>query len=181
MARRLAPALKEDVSANLIAMIDIMFLLLLFFMLGADMTQRELAELVLPNADQVEEQKKEKADTDEFRTTVNVHHRHDDGNVRCLVNAKGGVCREMDHWLYVIRSEEFSTLTIKDHIGMLAEAAMDKEVNAIAGKRMSKRKINIRGDKYAPYGHIQQLITLCGLAGIYMVEVSAARPPTDKK
>src|SRR5687767_11668240 len=116
MARRVAPSVKEDVSANLIAMIDIMFLLLLFFMLGADMTQRELAELVLPNADQVEEEAKEKADNDEFRTTVNVHHETDQGPNRCLVNAKGGVCRESDHWLFVVRSREFTLETVKDQV-----------------------------------------------------------------
>ncbi len=98
MARRVAPQVKEEVSCNLIAMIDIMFLLLLFFMLGADMSQRELAEVVLPNADMVEEQKKEKSDTDEFRTTVNVAHRPDEGSFNCSVNAKGGVCRELEHW-----------------------------------------------------------------------------------
>ena len=53
MARKHGPSVKEDVTANLIPMIDIMFLLLLFFMLGADMSQRELAELVLPLADTV--------------------------------------------------------------------------------------------------------------------------------
>ena len=181
MARRVAPAVKEEVSCNLIAMIDIMFLLLLFFMLGADMSQRELAEVVLPNADQVEQQKKEKSDTDEFRTTVNVAHRPDEGNFRCAINAKGGVCRELDHWIYIIRSEEFTADTINAQVKMLAEVALDAEIHPVAGKRMSKRKINVRADKFAPYGHIQNLITLCGMAGIYMIEVGAARPPEEKK
>ena len=43
---------EEDVSPNLIPMIDIMFLLLLFFMLNADMSQRELEELTPPIATQ---------------------------------------------------------------------------------------------------------------------------------
>ena len=180
MARRLTPAVKEDVSANLIAMIDIMFLLLLFFMLGADMTQRELAELVLPNADQVEQEKKEKAEDDEFRSTVNVHHKLDLGADRCMINAKGGVCREVDHWLYVVRSEEFTMDTVKDHVKMLAETAMDSEIHPVAQKRMSKRKISVRADKFAPYGHIQYLITQCGMLGIYMIEVGAAKPPVEK-
>ncbi len=71
--------------------------------------------------------------------------------------------------------------TINAQVKMLAEAALDTEVHPIAGKRMSKRKINVRADKYAPYGHIQQLITLCGMAGIHMIEVGAARPPEEKK
>jgi biopolymer transport protein ExbD len=87
----------------------------------------------------------------------------------------------MDHWEYVVQSREYSMETISNEIKTLAESAMDSEINPAAGKRMSKRKINVRADKYAPYGHVQQLITLCGVAGIFMVEVSAARPPTDKK
>ena len=180
MGRRQGPTVKEDVNANLIAMIDIMFLLLLFFMLGADMTQRELAELVLPNADQVQEDKKEKAEGDEFRSTVNIHPKADIGPDRCVVNAKGGVCREMDHWLFVIRSEEFTMETVKDHVKMLAETALEADIHPIAQKRMSKRKISIRADKFAPYGHVQYLITQCGLAGIYMIEVGAAKPPVEK-
>ena len=46
------PETEESVGCNLIPMIDIMFLMLLFFMLGADMTQRELADVKLPKADQ---------------------------------------------------------------------------------------------------------------------------------
>jgi|SRR5690349_18207946 len=179
MARKKQIAVKEDVSANLIAMIDIMFLLLLFFMLGADMTQRELAELVLPNADQVEQEKKEKAENDEFRSTVNVCHKPESAG-RCVVNAKGGVCREMEHWIYEIRSNEYTMLTIEDEIKQLAAGAMDADINPIAQKRMSKRKISIRGDKFAPYGHVQHLITLCGQAGIFMIEVAAAKPPAEK-
>ncbi|HUR28143.1 MAG TPA: biopolymer transporter ExbD [Planctomycetota bacterium] len=181
MSRRKAIQAKEDVSANLIAMIDIMFLLLLFFMLGADMTQRELAELVLPNADQVEQEKKEKAAEDEFRSTVNVCHVPDSSSMRCVINAKGGVCREANHWMYEIRSEEFSMETIKDKINELAASAMEAEINATAGKRMSKRKLSIRADKFAPYGYVQQAITYAGMAGIYMIEVAAAKPPVEKK
>lgn len=176
MSRRKAPALKEDVSANLIAMIDIMFLLLLFFMLGADMSQRELAELVLPTADQVVEDKKEKAEDDEFRSTLNVHHRVEDAGFKCAINHNNGVCRDMTHWLIVVRSQEFDLETVKDQIKFLAESALEEEVNPLANRRLSKRKVSIRADKFAPYGHIQQLIQMCGLNGIYKIEVGAAKP-----
>ena len=46
--KRSKPSVKEDVTCNLIPMVDIMFLLLLFFILGADMSQREQADLILP-------------------------------------------------------------------------------------------------------------------------------------
>ena len=47
--------LKEDISPNVVPMIDIMFLLLLFFMLGADMSQREAIEISIPRAKHVPE------------------------------------------------------------------------------------------------------------------------------
>ena len=58
MRKRAKPTVKEDVTCNLIPMVDIMFLLLLFFILGADMTQREQADLVLPTASEIKEDDK---------------------------------------------------------------------------------------------------------------------------
>ena len=58
MARKAGAS--EHVNPNLIPMIDIMFLLLLFFMLGADMGQRELEEVMLPKAASMKEDKENK-------------------------------------------------------------------------------------------------------------------------
>ena len=66
--RKLQP--QELVNPNLIPMIDIMFLLLLFFMLGADMGQRELEEVRLPKAAEVKIDKPEEKDG---RLTINAH------------------------------------------------------------------------------------------------------------
>ena len=66
---------EESVACNLIPMIDIMFLLLLFFMLNADMSQRELEELTPPIARHaLQDDSKQNAN----RITVNVHHDADD-------------------------------------------------------------------------------------------------------
>lgn len=176
MARRQTPGVKEDVTANLIPMIDIMFLLLLFFMLGADMTERERAELVLPSADMVNDTDQVKSTDDQFRTTINVAHKPDEGGFTCPINAKGGVCRE-DHWQILVQSNLFDLDTIQPEIVQLAESAMEAEIDPVAGKRLSKRKIVIRADKGAPYGYVQALIQNCGLSGIYKIEVGAAQPP----
>ena len=50
MSRFKSVEAEEQVACNLIPMIDIMFLLLLFFMLSADMTQRDTEDLTLPVA-----------------------------------------------------------------------------------------------------------------------------------
>ena len=46
---------EETVACNLIPMIDIMFLLLLFFMLSADMTTRVAEDIKIPRADMIKE------------------------------------------------------------------------------------------------------------------------------
>src|SRR6187455_2261644 len=79
---------------NLIPMIDIMFLLLLFFMLGADMGQRELEEVMLPKAMSMKEDKENK-EKDKNRLTINVYHRYE---VKCQAYLKGAVCRDDAHW-----------------------------------------------------------------------------------
>ncbi len=171
MTRRKPPALKEDVSCNLIPMVDIMFLLLLFFMLGADMTQREQAELVLPTASEIKENDKNK--TDEPTTTVNIQHR--DGN--CPINVSGGYCREADHWVIVIRGREVPRETLKEQLKAEADETLETDVDPKAGVRLSARKIIIRADRAAPYGDINKVIETCSGVGIYKVEVGAAVPP----
>ena len=70
MAAFKSPEVQEEVVANLIPMIDIMFLLLLFFMLGSDMAQRQFEDVELAVAASADEDKKEDSDV----LTVNVHH-----------------------------------------------------------------------------------------------------------
>jgi biopolymer transport protein ExbD len=175
MRKRKSPAVQEDVVCNLIPMVDIMFLLLLFFMLSADMTQREMEDLVLPQGDQVKEDPKE-ADKDP-RTTVNLFHRADSAAFNCPINKRGGVCRNDEHWLIAIRSEEFTLLTVGAKLKELGDDSLEPEPDPLAKKQLSRRKVIIRGDKAAPYGHVQKLIEICGGAGIYKIEVGAALPP----
>src|SRR6187549_1732303 len=97
MHKRKAPPLKEDISPNLIPMIDIMFLLLLFFMLGADMGHRELEDVRLPVAAQATK------DLGKDRLTINAHHA--DGIV-CEPYRANKVCRVDAHWKLAFRGED---------------------------------------------------------------------------
>src|SRR5262245_56631965 len=175
MKRRSRPGLQEDVVCNLIPMVDIMFLLLLFFMLSADMSQREMQDLVLPQGDQVKEEPKEQEN--DPRTTVKLFHRADSAAFECPINKRGGICRNDEHWLIAIRSEEFTLDTVKGKLKEMADESLEPEVDPIAKKQLSRRKVIIRGDKAAPYGSVQKLIEICGSVGIYKIEVGAALPP----
>ena len=172
MSRRKPPALKEDISPNLIPMIDIMFLLLLFFMLGADMTQREFAELMLPNADRIKEDDNTNKEGEPV-TTINVFH---DGQVTCPIAANGGMCREESHWKWGIRGVDYTKDTIKPQLQLEADESLEPDIDPLAKKRLSSRKVMIRADRTAPYGDIQKLIEYAGLAGMYKIEIAAAKP-----
>jgi biopolymer transport protein ExbD len=172
MSKHKLPPVKEDISPNLIPMIDIMFLLLLFFMLGADMTQREFAEVVLPIADRVKEDDNTN-DTSAPQTTININH---DASITCALADNGGICREAGHWLWNIRGKPYDKTTIGKQLQIEAEESLEDTVDPNAKKRLSKRKATIRADKDAPYGDIQKVIELAGLAGIYKIEIAAAKP-----
>jgi biopolymer transport protein ExbD len=175
MARRKAPQIKEDLTCNLIPMVDIMFLLLLFFILGADMSQREQAELVLPTASEIKENDPFKGK--DATTTVNIQHRPKSQNFDCPVNSQGGFCRETEHWLFLIRGLEFTHATIKDQLKIEADESMEPDIDPQAGVKLSARKVIIRADKAAPYGDIQKIIETCSAVSIYKIEVGAAVPP----
>jgi biopolymer transport protein ExbD len=164
---------------NLIAMVDIMFLLLLFFMLGADMGQRELAELVLPKADQVKPDPEKKDKTNVY-TTINVHHRYPEAGFHCAVNEGGGICRDSDHWRYAIRGREYTAADIKPRLDEEAAEAMETEIDPKAGVLLSRRFVLIRADLAAPFGDVNRLIELCGQSKLYKIEVAAAQPPPSE-
>ena len=144
---------QRDLALQVVPLIDIMFLLLLFFMLGADMTQRELEEVVLPKADQVAQESKIKVEGEGNRTTVNVFHRHSTGGVTdCPAFSSGQVCRDLSHWMIAIRSNYFTLDTIVKALD--DEAKLEVEEVKPDGTTLSRRhKRNSRRRQEA--GHLE--------------------------
>lgn len=149
---------EENVACNLIPMIDIMFLLLLFFMLSADMTQRVAEDITLPTAEQAKEESKEKEGYES--TTVN------------LVN-------ENDKWFVKIAGHGYPDWgELKQVLHELAQAS--PEPGNPPGSFFSSRAIRIRAAADAPYREVQRLIQLCPVVGLYKIEVVAQKPAPDK-
>lgn len=172
------PAAEESVACNLIPMIDIMFLLLLFFMLGADMSQRELEEVELPKADQVKQEDPTKVAGQRI-VNVNVYHTHTNEGFTCPVHKAGGICRDLTHWAIAIQSAVFSLETIKMELKDLAALDLEDPGAKAADPKaapLSKVEIMIRADKNAPYAYIQRIIESCGAVGLYKIAVGAAQP-----
>jgi len=153
MSRFKALEVEENVACNLIPMIDIMFLLLLFFMLSADMTTRVTEDIKLPIADKVKEDPKQKG----FPvTTVN------------LVNEGGA-------WFVKILGRPYADWN--NLHSKLNELAQDSpEPTNVPGSFFSTRAIMLRADATAPYKEVQRLIQLCSKVGLYKIEVVATKP-----
>ena len=170
--KKYKPKLEESVQPNLVPMVDIMFLMLLFFMLGADMSQRETEDLILPQADKVPENPKEKA-VGEVVTVVNLQH---DSALSCPAQ-RTGLCRDLSHYIILIRGQQYSFDSFPEQIKEEANASLEPDIDPEANRQLSARKVTIRADRTAPFGLVQKIIEICGSNGIYKIEVGAARPP----
>jgi biopolymer transport protein ExbD len=170
---------ESNVAPNLVPMVDIMFLLLLFLMIGADMQQRELEEVALPVASTVkkDEQELDMTKPENYRVTVNVHHEWSGCPDYSL---DGGVCRNDEHWQTAIRGVNYNKGDeLKNEL--LRQVEIDREkrgerVVAEAGKLKppSELRVMIRADRAALYSHVQRAMNACGDAGIYKIEIGAA-------
>ncbi len=155
MSRRAPPKVEEEITANLIPMIDIMFLLLLFFMLGADMGKREAEEVRLPKAiGKVDEVRRK----DE--TVVNVHHDAD-----CATYEGGGRCEDPAHWALGVRGRSLSRTTI----GPFLRDEADRTGGA------DRHHVLVRADEGASYGLVQQVLVGCSQVGLYKVDLAIAQ------
>jgi biopolymer transport protein ExbD len=179
MSRFATPAAEESVACNLIPMIDIMFLLLLFFMLGADMSQHEIGNVILANANMVKENPKTKGQ-DQKISNINLCHLGDK-EVACPAYKAGAVCREEKHWQILHFGQDFtSKKAIVDRLKMLADDSREPLTPGQKPPGLSGRLIMIRADKLAPYGLVQRVMEACSANGLYKMELAAAQPPKEK-
>lgn len=179
MSKHKLPPVKEDISPNVVPMIDIMFLLLLFFMLGADMSQRESVTVKLPVADQIKEEKE--APPSEHTTTVNVHP---DGMVPEAVFQSLATSRDNKYWQISLRGIPYTIEQLKTQLKIEADEFPEPVVDKDAGKVLSARHLLIRAEQNAPFGLVQKVIETAGSVGMYKVEIAGSKPtpvsPTKK-
>lgn len=172
MGKHSLPPVKEDISPNVVPMIDIMFLLLLFFMLGADMSQRESVEVKLPVADMVKEDKGDDV-TGDPETTVNIHP---DGMAPAEIFADPRASRDKKYWKISLRGEEYTIERLKTQLKIEADEFLEPGIDAQAGRQLSRKKVLIRAEREAPFGLVQKVIETCGSVGLYKVEVAGSKP-----
>ena len=164
---------EENLACNLIPMIDIMFLLLLFFMLSADMTTKELENVTLPpNLEQAKkDDDKVKLDYDTYFFAI-LHQNED--------NAKPDL--DETHWVVKFQGEKLNEGNnwdpLKAKLKELASLPGNYETDA-SGKQttFSRHAVVLRCDRLAPYGTVQRLIQALAEAGFYKIEPGAGLPP----
>ena len=148
------PAVEENVTPNLIPMVDIMFLLLLFLMLGADMGRRELEDVVLPTAGAAEKD----ACRPGGYTVVNVYH---SSPARCAA-FEDRICGDPSHWKVGVRGIDYDP----EAVGALLRDE--------AGGAPGDRTVKVRDDRSARYEPVGKVLEACARAGIRKVEIGAA-------
>jgi biopolymer transport protein ExbD len=153
---------ETEMEMNMTPMIDVVFLLIIFFMIITDMTQQDLEELVLPMATFARE---DKPDPEEYRPIINIQY---DGKII--------IKREK----YYIPEEDDGNadpyLRVKEWLAKTAKR-MDKDFlteGATTGPKVPDEPVLIRADISTPFKHIQKIMEFCGAAGVQIWKVQLA-------
>ncbi|MBI3818189.1 MAG: biopolymer transporter ExbD [Planctomycetes bacterium] len=166
---------------NVIPMVDIMFLLLLFFMLTADFGGRELEEVKLADGKSVAEDKQDEA---KGRMNLNIFHTpttKNDGPVVCADFDADRVCHDSGHWNIAIRGKRYGSDSLETWAKDQAywykkeKQGMD-DVKAKDFTLPCELRIMVRCDSRAPFQFPQLVMEKMGKAAIYKIEYGAAAP-----
>jgi biopolymer transport protein ExbD len=146
-------------------------LLAAFLAAGASTMRQERADLTLPVASEIGAAAKD--ENQDATTRVDVRHRRESAEFSCPLGAGADPCRENEHWKVVIRDAEYGLDAILAPLKTEAKESMETEVDPHVGVALSARRILIRADQVAPYGHVNKIIEICSRVGIYKVAVAA--------
>jgi biopolymer transport protein ExbD len=173
MSKFAPPAVEESVAVNVVPLVDIMFLLLLFLMVGGDMSHRESTELQLPKASKAAPADRE-AEGKRY-AVINIHPVKD---ALTDMERVTPAFRDITNWQFAIAGVEYRDYwALVDQLKIISEQKLEEEVLAgTKDKHLSAVFLTIRADKDAPYGMIQQAMQACSEALIYKIEVGAAKP-----
>ncbi len=153
---------ETEMEMNMTPMIDVVFLLIIFFMIITDMTQQDLEDLQLPMAQFAKE---DKPDPEIYRPIINITF---DGRI---------VIKREDYYV-----PELDDLNADPYIRVkewLAQTAKKMEKNfiqdgATSGPMAPDEPLLIRADISTPFKHIQKIMEFCGEQGVQIWKVQLA-------
>ena len=159
---------ETEMDMNMTPMIDVVFLLIIFFMIITDLTQQDLEELELPVAHFAVP---DKPDPDELRPIVNVPY---DGRM---------VVRREEYYQPELDKNNYDRMS--KWLGVVAKAM--KQEPLVDGDPSSGMvpgdPLLIRADQVTPFKFIQKIMELCGQQGvqIWKVQLAASESEANKK
>lgn len=159
------------IGVNITAMADIVFLLILFFMLASDFTQTDLAKVQLPlSLEAVEDSKPE-----EGRVIVNLEHRSPDGKCSNITYNDQGelqkLCYDPKHWVITIKNQEYTVEKLEKVIRTMGDKKRDSKTG------ISDMALMIRTDAGAPYSMFEKVFSACARALVWKIEIGASKKP----
>ncbi len=140
-----------EVKMDMTPMIDVVFLMIIFFMIVSDMSQQDLADITLPMAEQAVDDKTEKG-----RMIVNIYP---NGEIE-------------------IKKQKYPTLDDQAAISALRSyLASEVSKGEKDAQGLSERALLIRADKTTKFKEVQKVMRICGENGIqvYKVQLAAAQ------
>ncbi len=157
------PNIDDSIGFDMTPMIDIVFQLILFFMLAMDMSQHEVEAVVLPTASEATEDK----DPDKERVIVNVCHE----DIACPTYDGGRICRDKGHWVIKLRSKTLSLNALGEELFRYAQSMMDAD-----DANVSNRPVMIRADERAPFAQVQRVLREANKQKMWKIEIGAKQP-----
>ncbi len=158
----------DNLGFSMTPMIDIVFQLIIFFMLVSDFMQVDLERVWLPLAPAAVEDNK----PDKDRLVINISH-HPPGSCDDLrYNNDGELlqpCLDETHWKIKIKGQAISRDELEKEIRL--EGDQDRPSGGI-----SNRAIMIRSDAGAPYSMVQKVFEACARARVWKIEIGATKP-----
>lgn len=153
---------ETEMEMNMTPMIDVVFLLIIFFMIITDLTQQELEQLVLPVADEAVE---DKPNPDEKRPILNILQ---DGTI---------IVKRVT--IYDPEVDDYTEL--KAYLSDMSRQ-MKQEPLEGTSRLVPDEPVLIRADEATPFKMVQKIMELCGEKGIqiWKVELAAKQPPESE-
>ncbi len=152
---------ETNMDMDMTPMIDVVFLLIIFFMVITDLTQQDLEDLVLPVAKNAVA---DKVDPNAFRPIVNI---------------------KTDGQILVKRQVLFDPEASDDYKGLrifLADVAkkMEKSKDAL---KLPDQPLLIRADLNTPFKYIQKVMEQCGYKDvqIWKIQLAASEAPAEEE
>lgn len=153
---------QTELEVNMTPMIDVVFNLIIFFMIITDMTQQELEELKLPVAQEAVE---DKPDPSVVRPIINIDY--------------GGEIKVRRETYFDPEQNDYTRLE-----GFLSTQArlMPKKFDETVKADLPDNPLLIRADQVTLFKHIQKIMEICGKQGIqiWKLEIAAAQPDANQ-